>query len=229
MRTQNRSAILVAGGSGSRMQIATPKQFLLVNDVPILAHTLIAFYKAEVKQLVVVLPYDHMAQWAELAERYVPHIEHKKVAGGNTRFASVQKGLAALKGNGFVAVHDAVRPLVSESLINSCFEAATEDIGVVAAVELTDSIRELSQHGSTAKNRRNYKLVQTPQTFGLQQLKQVYAVNFEDRFTDCASVWEAAGKEVLLIEGEHENRKITQPTDLPVAEAIFRYKNKGHS
>ncbi|MEO1253517.1 MAG: 2-C-methyl-D-erythritol 4-phosphate cytidylyltransferase [Bacteroidota bacterium] len=209
-----KSAIIVAGGTGTRMKSDVPKQFLLIDEVPILVHTIRKFltYDGEI-QLVVVLPESHLQQWQFVKSQYFPDVEIIATNGGETRSASVLSGLLFVK-EGLVAVHDAVRPFVSVDTIAKSFESAEEKGSGVAAVQLKDSIRELANESSIARDRANYVLVQTPQTFDSAKLQEAYRIAGVGSFTDDASVYEAAGNKVHLIYGTYENIKITTPEDL---------------
>ncbi|MEQ9468582.1 MAG: 2-C-methyl-D-erythritol 4-phosphate cytidylyltransferase [Ekhidna sp.] len=208
-------AIIVAGGVGARMKSEVPKQFLLVNDVPIIVQSIRKFLEYDSKlEIIVVLPETHMKQWEAIRFQYFPNIEITVTAGGITRSASVLSGLALISGNGLVAVHDAVRPYVSVDTIAASFDSAEKHGSGVSVVELKDSIREIDGRSSIARDRTNYVLVQTPQTFEVATLKDAYEKMGAAVFTDDASVFEAAGYKVHLVSGSYDNIKITTPEDL---------------
>ena len=219
-----RFAILVAGGSGTRMGTDRPKQFLLLRDEPVLLHTLRCFAAPAlgVAAVVLVLPADQMATWQELCVAHSVVIPHTLVAGGATRWASVKAGLAALAAHaeGLVAVHDGVRPLVSQAVIARTYAAAATHAAAAAAVLPKDSVRLVSQHGSTAQNRSRLRLMQTPQTFEIDLLRRAYAMPELASFTDDATVVDDLCR-VQLVEGDYRNLKITTPEDLLVAEALL--------
>ncbi|OGX87998.1 2-C-methyl-D-erythritol 4-phosphate cytidylyltransferase [Hymenobacter glacialis] len=219
-----RYAILVAGGSGSRMAADRPKQFLLLRGEPVLLHTLRRFAEAAlaVEKIVVVLPANQLNTWEQLCQQYQVSIAHTLVAGGATRWASVKAGLAALKEHpeGLVAVHDGVRPLVSRLVVERTYAAAATHAAAAAAVMPKDSVRLLSQHGSAAQNRSRLRLMQTPQTFEIDLLRRAYAMPELASFTDDATVVEDLCR-VQLVEGDYRNLKITTPEDLVVAEALL--------
>jgi 2-C-methyl-D-erythritol 4-phosphate cytidylyltransferase len=219
-----RYAIIVAGGSGKRMGTEIPKQFLKLKGKPILMLTLAQFFKASSAiELFVVLPKSHMKHWGALCEEHQFKIRHEVIEGGGERYFSVKNGLNKIEGKeGLVAVHDGVRPFVSpEKIINSFFQ--TQELkATTLAVSLKDSIRLVDGQGSQAVDRDSYRLVQTPQTFDLSLLKKAYQQQFSDTFTDDASVVEAMGEKIHLIEGEYNNIKITSPEDLVIGEAILR-------
>ena len=219
-------AILVAGGSGSRMGGTVPKQFLELAGKPILLHTVEKFlaYSPEIR-LVLVLPEADFGRWERLAPQlsHAPNHPITVVAGGATRFQSVRNGLNPIEGDGLVAVHDAVRPLVSVEVIRRTFESAAQFGNGVAAVAAKDSVRQLGPGGqNTALDRATLRLIQTPQTFRIGLLKKAFGQPESLLFTDDASVVEAAGFEVHLVEGSYENLKITTPEDLVVAEALLQ-------
>lgn len=216
-------AIIVAGGSGNRMQSPVPKQFLLLDGKPILMHTITAFSECLLQpQLLLVLNIDQHTYWEQLCLQYNFTIPHQVIKGGTQRFHSVKNGLKAIKGTGIVAVHDAVRPLISAGLITKSFQVAEERGNCIIGITPTDSVRKISEGGKTeAINREQLALIQTPQTFRLEVLKKAYQAVYRNEFTDDASVAEYAGYKINLIAGERENIKITYPEDLKMA-SIFR-------
>lgn len=227
-------AIIVAGGSGTRMNTAVPKQFLMLAGKPILVHTVEAFLQAiDGIEIILVLPADHIGYWKDIAKQYFPTEKILLVIGGNSRFESVKNGLDSIsEPNGLVAVHDGVRPLVIAAIIKESFAQTKLYGNAIVAVDLKDSIRAVNADGNTSKNRANYKLVQTPQTFQLSTLRNAYnngAEQCTSLFTDDASVIEADGEKINLINGSYENIKITTPEDLIIAEAILSYRSKNQS
>lgn len=216
-------AIIVAGGKGLRMGTVLPKQFLLLNGKPLLMHTLNAFYQADPEiRLILVLPEAHFDIWKEFCRVYKFELPHSLVAGGATRFDSVKNGLRLVEGNGLVAVHDGVRPLVSKELIDRCYDGADTFGAVVPVAKLTDTIRKVDGDSSMTVSRDDYRLVQTPQTFQAGILRDAYSNAKGHKFTDDASVVEAAGIKVRLVEGSHENIKVTLPADLQIAEVLIK-------
>ena len=214
-------AIIVAGGSGSRMQSDLPKQFIEVAGKPILMHTIERFYKYNPDvRLIVVLPQEQLVTWRELCRKHEFKLFHMTVAGGASRFASVKSGLSAVMGEGLVAVHDGVRPFVEEQTIKAAYAVAAQGSGAVVAVSPKDSIRELTDEGSRAVPRTKYKLVQTPQVFQASILRKAYEQPEQEYFTDDASVVESIGESIVLVEGSYRNIKITTPEDLILAEAF---------
>jgi 2-C-methyl-D-erythritol 4-phosphate cytidylyltransferase len=220
-----RYAIIVAGGSGTRMGADRPKQFLALLGEPVLLHTLRRFMEASlrVEQCVVVLPAEQFGTWQQLCAEHSVTIPHAVVAGGETRWASVRNGLAHLSEQiaGIVAVHDGVRPLVSAMVIEQTYAAAVQHGAAVAAVAPKDSVRGLAQQGSYALDRARLRLVQTPQCFELNLLRRAYQLPELSTFTDDASVVEDL-QPIYLVPGDYRNLKITTPEDLIVAEALLR-------
>lgn len=219
--TKSRVSIIVAGGKGERMQGNIPKQFMAIANRPILMHTLDVFFSFDPTMLLVlVLPMSQINYWDELCKKYTFNIPHKVVAGGNSRFESVKNGLALIEQPSIVAIHDGVRPFVSHQTISKCFNAAEQYQSAIPAVELVDSIRQLTDQGSISTDRSQFRLVQTPQVFDSTLIQKAYQQEFRDSFTDDASVVEALGHKVKLVEGNRENIKITTSMDLLIGEAF---------
>jgi 2-C-methyl-D-erythritol 4-phosphate cytidylyltransferase len=218
-------AILVAGGSGSRMGAGQPKQFLELLGEPVLLHTLRRFADAAlgVRRLVVVLPAEQQATWQALCARHPNVPPHELTTGGATRWASVKSGLALLANEpaGTVAVHDGVRPLTPARVIEATYQAAYNHGAAVAAVVPKDSVRNLSQQGSYALNRARLRLVQTPQCFEINLLRRAYQLPELTTFTDDASVVEDLHA-IHIVEGDYRNLKITTPEDMLLAEVLLR-------
>jgi 2-C-methyl-D-erythritol 4-phosphate cytidylyltransferase len=220
----NKTALIVAGGSGTRMESNLPKQFLLLAGKPILMHTIEAFYHSGVNHIILVLPQSQIDFWNQLCQTHQFTIKHQIVAGGASRFESVQNGLQHCNNNDLVAIHDGVRPFVSKEIILNSFETAAQKGNAVAAVRLKDSIRKVELLSNKNVNRDNYYLIQTPQTFKAQLIKEAYAAQDHINFTDDASVWELNGYAINLIPGDYKNIKITTPEDLLVGEAFLKVK-----
>lgn len=221
-KSTSKSVVIVAGGAGKRMGSEIPKQFLLIGKKPLLMHTILKFYHTfrDIK-IVVVLPFDQIETWNRIISEHRFIIPHQVTAGGEERFYSVKNGLKMVDEHGLVAIHDGVRPLVSESVIRQCFEAAGSYGGAIPVIKPSESIREISEGGSCPLDRERYRLVQTPQTFKSALIKKAYEQPFESRFTDDATVYEADGNKITLVEGNPENIKITSPADLELAKALF--------
>lgn len=216
-----RCAIIVAGGSGSRMKSALPKQFLPLEGKPVLAHTLDRFH-AESIPVILVLPENYLGYWEELSAEQGMAPVYRMVAGSDSRAGSVRNGLEAASSFDLVAVHDAVRPMVSSDLIFRLFESASHHGSAVPVLPLSDSLRVLQPGGSRAVDREHYCLVQTPQVFRFEWLKKAFENTDYREYTDEASLCEAAGFPLHLINGEPNNRKITLPSDLWLAENWLR-------
>lgn len=234
------SVIIVAGGKGLRMGADLPKQFLPIGGRPVLMHTLEAFERAIPGiHLVLVLPHDQQDFWRDLCLQHHFSLPHTIVNGGETRFHSVKNGIEKLLSlnphpSTLVGVHDGVRPFVSADVIRRCFEAAREYSAVVPVVPVVETVRQLTSpldlggepstlipHPSTTLDRSLLRLVQTPQVFSLDLLLRAYEQPYCDAFTDDASVVEAMGHPITLVEGNRENLKITTPFDLTIAEALI--------
>ena len=213
--------IIVAGGKGLRMGGDIPKQFLPVCGKPVLMRTLEAFhvYDASI-HLILVLPVSQQAYWKQLCEEYQFNLAHEIADGGETRFHSVKNGLALVKEDGLVGVHDGVRPFVSQEVIARCYDEALSLKAVIPVVGVVETVRHLTEEGSETVPRDQYKLVQTPQVFDVALLRRAYEQTYTDMFTDDASVVEALGENVYLVEGNRENIKLTTPFDLKLAELL---------
>lgn len=225
MNKRKESVIIVAGGKGLRMGAELPKQFICLNGLPILMHTIRAFYTySNDIQIILVLPISHQAYWNELVEQYKFTIPLAIANGGETRFHSVKNGLELVSEGALVAVHDGVRPFVSNDLINRCFEGANQSRAVVPAIASKDSLRLVEGDTSRPIERDMVRLIQTPQVFEYQIIRNVYNTEFQDVFTDDASVVEYGGQKIYIVEGEDNNIKITTPFDLKIGE-ILTHKN----
>ena len=219
--------IIVAGGSGRRMGGALPKQFMMLDNEPILARSINRIHEAlPAAEIVVVLPEEHVELWKNIAARF-DVARHKIALGGKERFHSVKNGLAALsEGIRTIAIHDAVRPLASKKLIIKLLLAAEKSVAVIPAVAPIDSYRIVEGDDSRIIDRSALRMVQTPQVFHAEALRAAYEQPFSSTFTDDASVMEAAGHKVTLVEGERENIKITTPSDMLIAEAIINAESE---
>ena len=213
--------IIVAGGKGLRMGGDIPKQFLPVCGKPVLMRTLEAFHAYDASmRLILVLPVSQQAYWKQLCEEYQFDLVHEIANGGETRFHSVKNGLALVKEDGLVGVHDGVRPFVSQEVITRCYEEAASLKAVIPVIGVVETVRHLTEEGSETVPRDQYKLVQTPQVFDVTLLHRAYQQEYTDLFTDDASVVEALGEKVYLVEGNRENIKLTTPFDLKLAELL---------
>ena len=220
----DRYAILVAGGKGLRMGSDIPKQFLPLRGRPVLMHTIDVFRRAYPDiHIILVLPREQQDYWRQLCGQHDYDVEVCVADGGETRFHSVHNGLSLIPDDarGVVGVHDGVRPFVSPETIRRCFEAAEEFGAVVPVVPVVETVRQVLADGSSMTVDRNaYRLVQTPQTFDIHLLKKAYGQPFDPFFTDDASVVEAMGHPIKLVEGNNENIKLTNPADLKLAEGM---------
>jgi len=221
--SQKEYALIVAGGKGTRIKSSLAKQFIRLKGKPILLYTLEAFFKySESISVVLVLPEDDFSTWKSICDEFAfsrPIILQK---GGDTRFKSVRNGLDKINGDGLVAIHDGVRPLVNVDLIGASFRLAAVHGSAIAAVRLKESIRITDQDQTKAVDRSQYRLIQTPQTFDLQLIKKAYQIKEDVSLTDDAAVAEKAGHKISLFEGSYENIKITTQEDLILAEALLK-------
>lgn len=201
-----------------------PKQFFCIRGIPILMHTIKAFYQYDKKiNIVLMLPRKLIKNWAKLCKQYKFNIVHTIAEGGETRFHSVKNGLSQIKEQDcLIAVHDGVRPLVSIEVIKRSFDCAEEKGAAVPCIAVNDSLRMLTEKYSRTIDRNSVRAIQTPQCFHADILKKAYEQEYEDFFTDDATVIENLGGKIYLIEGNIENIKITTPLDLQIAEALMR-------
>ena len=225
IRQKKRFVVIVAGGSGKRMDSEIPKQFLELSGRPVLMRTIEKFYVFDGSiSIIVVLPANHTGYWEELKEKYSFQVPHKVVIGGPTRFDSVKNGLAHVDENSIVAIHDGVRPLVSLEVIGRCFETAEKFGNAVPVVYPNDSVRVSTDKGIVAFPRDKIMLVQTPQVFKAGLIKDAYIQDLETDFTDDASLLEMTGIKIAVVEGDIKNIKITTKEDLLVAESYSEGK-----
>jgi 2-C-methyl-D-erythritol 4-phosphate cytidylyltransferase len=217
-------ALIVAGGKGTRIKSTTPKQFLELNGLPVLMHTILAFYRySENITVILVLPEGDMDTWRSLCARHNFSKPLMLQSGGETRFQSVKNGLKKIDDdNGLVAIHDGVRPLISENIIGASFRLAAVHQSAIAAVRLKESIRMTDQDNTKAVDRSKFRLIQTPQTFKVSLIRSAYEMKEDFSLTDDASVAERAGHIISLFEGSYENIKITTAEDLIVAGALLK-------
>jgi len=223
-----RSLILVAGGTGTRMNRPVAKQFLPLGGRPVIVHTLARFREAHPDLFVVLVLHESLhGEWAGVVRDHPEAAVDRVVEGGAERFHSVRNGLEALPpGEGWVGIHDAVRPLVEVETIQRCYSAAAAHGGAIPVVPVKDTIRRIGEQGSAPLDRATLRAVQTPQVFAVADLKEAYGVEYQSCFTDDASVWEASGREVALVEGDLHNLKLTTPEDLLSAEAFLQLRKE---
>ena len=216
-----KTAIIVAGGTGSRIHPQMPKQFMPIGGIPMLAYSIKTFHKYDPEiEIIVSLNPDYLDQWEELAkEIHIQNIPVKIVNGGKERFYSVSNALNAINhASGLVAIHDAARPFVSALLIDSLFNHAEKSGCAIPVLPLKDSVRAHVMDEWVVADRDKLRTIQTPQVFDLSKLKQAYQQPYQPKFTDDASVFQAAGNKVYLVDGEENNFKITTQRDLEYAE-----------
>ncbi len=217
-------AIIVAGGNGTRMNNLIPKQFLLLKSKPVLFYAINTFLKTYNDcKIILVLPEEHIDVGQEMIDAFFDYQRIQIVIGGRTRFHSVQNGLALVdEDESVIFVHDAVRPLLSSNLINRCYDSVLEFGTAIPVIDCKDSVRVINENGNETVERSTIKLVQTPQAFHSKiLLPSFFGIDYKDKFTDEASVVEAFGLKVVLVDGEEENIKITKAADLLIAEAIL--------
>ncbi len=219
--------LIAAGGRGTRMQSAQPKQFIELYGKPVLLYVLDAFFKYDPNiHCTVILPDTLHNRWKDICLEHDCQIRHHLVEGGPTRFHSVKNGLKNIPDNTIVAVHDAVRPLVSQQLIARLFDFAQKFGNAIPVIESADTVRKVDHAMSTTIPRKQVRLVQTPQCFHASPLKRAYTSNYKNSFTDDACVLEAYGERLYLVDGEKQNIKITTLTDLLVAECLLKSRKK---
>lgn len=204
------------------MGAALPKQFLLLKGRPVLYYTLKIFLESyDDLQIILVLPIEYTNMGQEIIDVYFEKSRIRIAAGGDTRFQSVKNGLALIENESIIFVHDGVRCLLSNKLIHRCYVQAVETGTAIPAVVSKDSIRLLTDEGNEAFDRNKVMIIQTPQTFHSKILLSAFQIDYNDKFTDEATVVEAYGMKVSLVEGEDNNIKITRPLDLLIAEKIL--------
>lgn len=220
-----KAVIIVAGGKGKRMGTTLPKQFLIIGKKPIIHLAIEQFFNYDNQiNVIVVLPENQFSFWDELNKTQHFSIPHKLVKGGEERFHSVLNGLSALKDEELVAIHDAVRPLVSEETIKRTFDSAEKNGSGIPVTEVVNSLRKLNGNNSSSVPRSDYRIVQTPQTFKTTQILKAFKTEYQKVFTDDATVYEKMIGPVSLVEGNSENIKVTTPIDIIISESILKLK-----
>lgn len=218
----NLSVIITAGGIGTRFSSEVPKQFLSLMGTPVLMRTLNSFYNWNpMNEIILTLPTEWISYWEKLAKKHDFKIPHRIVDGGNERYHSIKNALDMCSGD-FVMIHDGVRPLVDKGTLNRCLNALKNNKAVVPYIEIKDSIREVIGANSVSRDRKNYVVVQTPQCFDLKLIHRAYQGEYQEVFTDDASVAENNGLEIYLVKGNEENLKITTPIDFKIAESLIK-------
>ena len=220
--TMKRLAIITAAGTGERMQSSLPKQFLLLSGMPVLMHTIKKF-EGVVNEIMVTLPENYIDYWKKLCAEYDFHIPHTMVTGAGTRFESIKNAIEKIEGDdALVAVHDGVRPMISESLIKNIFSSAEKNGNAVPFVSLSESIRSLDGEKNMYADRKKFVSIQTPQCFRLSSLRKACAQKISEAFTDDATAVESAtGEKIFLVEGEKQNIKMTTYSDFDYCESIM--------
>ena len=199
-----------------------PKQFLEINNKPILLHTVQKMHQSlDDSEIILVLPKAEFNNWENICQKHKFNINHKLVEGGNTRFESVKNGLKKIKESSVIAIHDGVRPLVNKNVVKQCMLIAKDKGSAVPVIKVDDSLRKKTLNGSISVNRNEFLIVQTPQCFKSEIILKAYQQNFNNKFTDDASVVEDLGLEIQLVKGNKENIKITTPEDLKKAKFYF--------
>jgi 2-C-methyl-D-erythritol 4-phosphate cytidylyltransferase len=218
----DKSVIITAGGIGKRMGHSIPKQFIELNRLPILMHTVNCFYNYDPAiQIIIVLPKEQLENWSKLIIKHKFEVHHSVTHGGSERFHSIKNGLKIVKSD-FVAIHDAVRPFVRHEVITNLFNTVELKQNAIPVIDIKESIRFVNNNESKALNRVDYKIVQTPQVFNTQLIKKAYQQDYSINFTDDASVLESIGEKINVVDGNEENIKITTPLDLILAEEIIK-------
>ncbi|MFC2118501.1 2-C-methyl-D-erythritol 4-phosphate cytidylyltransferase [Bacteroidota bacterium] len=218
----NKSVIIVAGGSGTRIESDIPKQFLNLVNRPILMHSISAFHEYDKSiNIVLVLPENSIELWKKLCHQHNFTIKHNIVKGGSKRFFSVKNGLSKISDEGLTAVHDGARPLVKKETISLCFSVAEESGNAVPAIIPSDSMRILKNEINNSIDRNSLRIIQTPQVFNSTLLKKAFEQDFSEIFTDEANVVENYGGKINLVEGDKDNIKITFQNDIDYARSLL--------
>lgn len=219
----NKYAIIVAGGTGSRLSSDTPKQFLLLDGKPLLMHSVETFYQYDTGlHIIVAMHPAFMGKWTALCAGSGFNIPHQLVPGGETRYHSVKNALALVSGSGLVAVHDAARPLVSPDLISRTFSEAAKHGTAIPCIPVNETVRSIREGKISLVDRTMLRITQTPEVFDVSLLQHAYQQPYQQEFTDDGSVVEATGRQVHLVDGEPTNLKVTLPGDIEIAEVLLK-------
>jgi len=223
-----RFTVIVAGGIGKRMKSGLPKQFMKLANQPVMLHILRVFHDFDRElKIIIVLHGDYFNMWKSICEEYSCSIPHKVIKGGKTRFDSVKNGLGAINNdNGFVAIHDAVRPLVNIDTISRCFDSAMKYGNALPAISPDESVRITVGGGNKPIDRKNIYLVQTPQVFSVARIKKAYMQEYKPNFTDDATVFETSGEKINIVAGDVLNIKLTTSIDLEFAETVLKQRDR---
>jgi len=215
--------LIIAGGLGKRMNSSIPKQFIPIAGKPVLMHTIAKFKNYDPKiNILVIIPRVHIRLWKDLCQEFGFAIEHQIISGGKERFYSVKNGLKQVPKDSLVLIHDGVRPLVSNETIERVVNKSIEKGNAIPFMDITQSVRKLSKGKSRAINRKDLKVIQTPQGFHSDLIKDAYAKRYRKSFTDDASVLEASGYEINLVKGNNKNMKITSSIDIHIVECLMK-------
>jgi 2-C-methyl-D-erythritol 4-phosphate cytidylyltransferase len=219
----NKTVIIVAGGSGKRIVSEKPKQFLYIGKYPVLQYTIKKFYDFDNNiKIILVLPENYIDYWKKLCTDTLFKFKHEIITGGKERFFSVKNAVAILENTDLVAIHDGVRPFVSQNTIEKAFKTASEKGNAIPYITSIDSVRIEENGKNNQVNRNSIKIIQTPQVFKLEILKKAYNQKYSEDFTDDASVVELLGEKINLIEGNRRNIKITTSDDLLIGELFLK-------
>jgi len=217
------TVIIVAGGSGRRMDSTLPKQFIELDDKPVLMHTISRFYNFDNNiHIILVLPHKQVSFWKSLCKKHNFEVHHDIVEGGETRFHSVRNGILAIEASSVVGIHDGVRPCVSVDTIKNCYQTAHSYGNAIPAVPVNESVRLKEKDTNQSFDRSKLWLVQTPQVFRFEIIRKCFEQKYRESFTDDANVVESAGYEINMVDGNRENIKITTRSDLLIAEAFIK-------
>jgi 2-C-methyl-D-erythritol 4-phosphate cytidylyltransferase len=215
--------LILAGGLGKRMNTSIPKQFIPIAGKPVLMHTIAKFKNHDPKMnILVIIPKVHIPLWKDLCTEFGFNIEHQIVSGGKERFYSVKNGLKRVPEDSLVLIHDGVRPLVSNETIKRVVNTSLEKGNAIPFLDISQSIRKLTKGKNRMINRNNIKIIQTPQGFHSNDIKEAYAKRYRNSFTDDASVLEALGHEINLVKGNNKNMKITSSTDIHLVDCLLQ-------
>ena len=222
MVTKEKYLIIAAGGTSTRMGKETPKQYLEINGKPLIIRTLEIFKPfIEIKKMLVVISKDHQTYWSEIVNHYPIFSECKTIIGGPNRFHSVKAALNFIPENTLVAIHDAARPFASKQCVENCFSLAERKGVAIPVIKINESIRQIDGAKNSSLKRESLRIVQTPQVFKSEIVKNAYEQMFDESFTDDATVVEKAGNKIFITEGNKENFKITTSFDLELASFIL--------
>lgn len=222
----NKFAIIVAGGTGKRMNSQTPKQFMLIAGMPVIFYSLKAFSQtfSDIK-IIVALPDELLPEWEKICSVHNLNINLTLAKGGETRFHSVKNSLSLINDdNAVIAIHDAARPIINRKTIAQLFMHAEVYGNAIPVIPVNDSVREIDKLNSKPIDRHKLCLVQTPQCFRADILKNAYRQEYRKWFTDDATVVEANGIKINLLDGYLHNIKITTPDDFLIAETLIKLK-----